>query len=58
MLATVFCCHSILKKDETAWPLLFSKWTETKADDGVQQNVGFLHICQLNFCSFHWICYY
>ena len=30
---------------------------ETKADDGVQQNVGFLHICKLNFCSFHWICW-
>ena len=42
MLATVFCCHPNLKKDGTAWPLLFSKWTETKADDGVQQNVEFL----------------
>ena len=42
MLAKVFYYHPILKKDGTAWPLLFSKWTETKADDGVQQNVEFL----------------
>ena len=25
---------------------------ETKADDGVQQNVGFLHICKLTFLFF------